>query len=745
MDDTELLREYTASQSEAAFTQLVRRHVDLVHSVAFRRTGNRATAEEVTQTVFVLLAQKAGRLVDHPCLDAWLHRTTTNLSHRRMRSEQRRQRREAEAVAHHSIDTMAPANEEPILACLDEAMARLSGPDHTAIVTRFFLQKPMKEVGAALGTTEAAAKMRVGRALERLRIELIRRGASCSPAGLAAMLLSSSITPAPSHLAGTIAQHLAAGSAASVVPSSSIFSFLLMSSLKSKTLVGTVIVLALLGGARFWLFPEMESPDDTRSVQSPATPPFPSAELGSAGASPAVVGRRLNQPLTDDELALARRQLRDALALPLPKSGTMWPEPRVLEALERFGNRPDAAFAVLREVIDELSSISEEPDSPEAFARDLARMRAFQALGTLDRDLPGLRAYLWERQRTGPVRDQFDSFWSLKKLGFQASDAPALVETLTQANTVSLALDKQLTQAVRDLGLAHPEALKPYMSAILGLLDHPESRIQLRAAATLIGWPEGNDPRVLERLRHALGASDFEALVAIAAARAGGERARPLIPDLLRYAETAEERGLRGDSALHAVAQIRPDLGETHPDIAALQARTAESERIRSRMQSPTRTFEDLVAGLRDPASAVTAANALADWGPSAIDTLSGMRAALAGMDEDSRDRVVEAMRRIDPAVQVERIPFDTVFSGVVHATSVLPRSTTDAASRRASEMVDEYQMFRTWRTPEELVSLVGQLSTDANPVAEAFLLGIAEKDPELATRLRRAAGSSGR
>jgi hypothetical protein len=162
-------------------------------------------------------------------------------------------------------------------------------------------------------------------------------------------------------------------------------------------------------------------------------------------------------------------------------------------------------------------------------------------------------------------------------------------------------------------------------------------------------------------------------------------------------------------------------------------------------MQSPTRTFEDLVAGLRDPASAVTAANALADWGPSAIDTLSGMRAALAGMDEDSRDRVVEAMRRIDPTVQVECVLADTVFSGVVHATSVLPQSTTDAASRRANERVDEYQMFRTWRTPEELESLVRQLSTDANPVAEAFLRGIAEQDPELATRLRRAAAGSGR
>jgi hypothetical protein len=53
--------------------------------------------------------------------------------------------------------------------------------------------------------------------------------------------------------------------------------------------------------------------------------------------------------------------------------------------------------------------------------------------------------------------------------------------------------------------------------------------------------------------------------------------------------------------------------------------------------------------------------------------------------------------------------------------------------------------MFSSWRTPEELVFLVRQLSTDANPVAEGFLRGIAEKNPELAARLRRAAAGSGR
>jgi DNA-directed RNA polymerase specialized sigma24 family protein len=66
--DMDLLRQYTDGNSDAAFAALVSRHVDLVYSAALRKTGNLHAAEEITQAVFIILAQKAGRIVDRTIL-----------------------------------------------------------------------------------------------------------------------------------------------------------------------------------------------------------------------------------------------------------------------------------------------------------------------------------------------------------------------------------------------------------------------------------------------------------------------------------------------------------------------------------------------------------------------------------------------------------------------------------------------------------------------------------------------------
>src|SRR5438876_1843260 len=99
-EDAELLRRYATDRSEAAFTELIRRQVDLVYSAALRlMNGDVHRAQDVTQQVFSELARQAKRLTRHPALAGWLYTTTRLMALRATRTEQRRTAREQEATA----------------------------------------------------------------------------------------------------------------------------------------------------------------------------------------------------------------------------------------------------------------------------------------------------------------------------------------------------------------------------------------------------------------------------------------------------------------------------------------------------------------------------------------------------------------------------------------------------------------------------------------------------------------------
>ena len=123
---------------------------------------------------------------------------------------------------------------------LDDALHELNAADREAVVLRFLEDRPLREVGARLGLNENAARMRVDRALDKLRGQLARRGITSTASGLAAALAIGVLTPAPAALAGTIASTaLASGALAGSTP-------LALMKLMSMTTVKVSVIGALV-------------------------------------------------------------------------------------------------------------------------------------------------------------------------------------------------------------------------------------------------------------------------------------------------------------------------------------------------------------------------------------------------------------------------------------------------------------------------------------------------------------------
>src|SRR5439155_10779417 len=105
------------------------------------------------------------------------------------------------------INTLLNSGESPweeIAPVLDEAINELDEANRRAVLLRFFEQRDLRTIGAALGTNEDAAQKRVSRALDKLRTLLAQRGVALSIATLSAVFTSRAVLSAPAGLAGRV-------------------------------------------------------------------------------------------------------------------------------------------------------------------------------------------------------------------------------------------------------------------------------------------------------------------------------------------------------------------------------------------------------------------------------------------------------------------------------------------------------------------------------------------------------------
>jgi RNA polymerase sigma factor (sigma-70 family) len=264
MDDHEALRRFAQERSEAAFAELVRRHVDLVYGAALRQLRNSADAEDVVQIVFLALARKAAGLSRNVVVAAWLHKASVLASRNLLRARGRRRRYERAACRSETMPTSSDSSWERLAPELDEALARLGRANRTALVLRFLEGKSFPEVAAELGISQVAARQRVVRGLEHLRGKL-PAGAALSAIGIGELLTAHAQQAAPAQVA-TQAAAMGGGAAASAHYLSLAKGVIkVMAWTKTKIAGAVALGLLLAGGAGTVVYRSLE-PEQNRVV-----------------------------------------------------------------------------------------------------------------------------------------------------------------------------------------------------------------------------------------------------------------------------------------------------------------------------------------------------------------------------------------------------------------------------------------------------------------------------------------------
>lgn len=169
-DDTIVER---AQRGDAeAFRELVERESPRLFRLAWRLTGDEATAEDAVQETFLRAYRSLGRFDGRCEVGTWLHRIAVNTSLEIMRKNERRKDETPEESL--PLPSSEPGPERTALSLEMEravrtGMADLSPLERTAFVLRHFEGRSIAEICARLGLRESAGKQAIFRAVRKLR------------------------------------------------------------------------------------------------------------------------------------------------------------------------------------------------------------------------------------------------------------------------------------------------------------------------------------------------------------------------------------------------------------------------------------------------------------------------------------------------------------------------------------------------------------------------------------------------
>ena len=187
VEDSKLLERFSKDRDSRAFEEVVRRYSGLVWRVAQSRLANEQAAKDVSQDVFLALANQASKVAQHPSVSAWLYRVALNKSCDFFRNEKKVHR--LKAVLPKPEESMSEKSpERELLAEVDLEMEKLKPRERELLLLKYCEGFKYAEIRRKVGGTEESLRSQTRRALERLRKLLGARGISSTSALLMAAI-----------------------------------------------------------------------------------------------------------------------------------------------------------------------------------------------------------------------------------------------------------------------------------------------------------------------------------------------------------------------------------------------------------------------------------------------------------------------------------------------------------------------------------------------------------------------------
>jgi RNA polymerase sigma-70 factor, ECF subfamily len=144
-------------------------HVDRIFALAYRITGDETAARDCTQLAFIRLFDKLRTFRGQAALSTWVHAVAVSVILQWRRKAKQHWQREVDIEAADHVSAPCSAFDRVVDDTVRRAIDTLAGRYRVVVVMHDIEGHTHEEIGAALGITTAASKIRLSRARKKLK------------------------------------------------------------------------------------------------------------------------------------------------------------------------------------------------------------------------------------------------------------------------------------------------------------------------------------------------------------------------------------------------------------------------------------------------------------------------------------------------------------------------------------------------------------------------------------------------